>query len=313
MRIAVLLSVYNGEQFLEKQVKTILEQNNVNLDLFIRDDGSIDRSKQIIRLIAARDSRVHFIQGQNVGFKRSFLELLKNPSVADYDYFAFADQDDLWNANKLEVLQERISKLESEDPRIPILLYSNGRIFSDKGEGRRLYQKARNISSFIDACFRPLYGMSFLLNLPLKDILVKTEASNFDLWGHDGWTAIVASAVGKVDFIDQDLVLYRQHGDNASGLKNDYTKLSIGFIFATMRTFKRREQSWAFKLSSLAKELEISLPNKVNAKSLFLIQKLTSSNKNRLPRLQLFLSSKFTAHSTIQNLIIRLLLLKRKI
>lgn len=313
MKIAILLSVFNGELYLGKQVKSILEQKDVKLDLFIRDDGSTDGSRELVESIAATDPRVHLIIGHNVGYKRSFLELVNEPSMSDYDYFAFADQDDLWKMNKLAVLQERIVTLEEKNTHLPIMVYSNGKVFSNQGEGRRLYQRPRIISSFIDASFRPLYGMSFLINLPLRNILVETEASNFDLWGHDGWTAIVASAVGKVDFVDRDLVLYRQHGDNASGLKNDYTKFSLGFLLATMKTIKQREHSWEYKLSSLSEELHVSLSDKVNAQSASLIQRLTSSNENRSARMKLFLSSDFTAHSKVQDLVFRVLLFKWKI
>ncbi len=313
MRIAVILSTYNGGEYVGKQIKSILAQEGVSLDLFVRDDGSTDATKQVVLTLAKHDKRIHFVEGQNLGFKRSFFELLNDSRISNYDYFAYADQDDLWKPNKLSVMEANMVNIENGMTTSPLLLYSNGRVFSDQGLGRRIYQKPRPVTGVIDAVFRPLYGMSFLFNRALRDLLIQTSFSHFNRWGHDGWTAIVASFTGRVMFVNQDLVLYRQHGDNASGLKKDYSKLSEQTFRDMIINFKKRQEDWKYKLSSLADELEVAFSGKHFLKENTIVQRLVSCNEEFVTRMQLLFSKQFTAHSKLQDIVIRSLLLRRKV
>ena len=80
MKVNILLSTYNGEQYLAEQVKSIQEQTYQEWELLIRDDGSSDGTVEIIKQLAARDSRIHFINEshvENVGVIKSFHALLK--------------------------------------------------------------------------------------------------------------------------------------------------------------------------------------------------------------------------------------------
>ena len=94
MKVNILLSTYNGEQFLAEQVKSIQEQTYQEWQLLIRDDGSSDGTVEVIKQLAAQDSRIHFInenQVENVGVIKSFHALLKH---SEADLYCFSDQDD---------------------------------------------------------------------------------------------------------------------------------------------------------------------------------------------------------------------------
>ncbi|MGO3357802.1 MAG: glycosyltransferase [Bifidobacterium crudilactis] len=99
--VAVLLSSYNGEQYIEEQVVSIFQQQNVDVTLFVRDDGSTDATLSILRRLSDRYAGKLFIDpGRNKGYKQSFLKLISQTSDS-FDYYGFADQDDVWDSRKL--------------------------------------------------------------------------------------------------------------------------------------------------------------------------------------------------------------------
>lgn len=99
-KVIVLMSTYNGERHLVEQIESILNQEGVDVRLMIRDDGSNDKTVEI-----ARKYTDDVVVGDNIGFRYSFLELIKNAPEAEY--YALADQDDIWlpeNSNGLLIL-----------------------------------------------------------------------------------------------------------------------------------------------------------------------------------------------------------------
>ena len=109
--VQVLMSTYNGEKYIRRQIDSILNQKDVAIHLLIRDDGSTDSTCEIIRSYAEKYSdQVEVTMGSNIGYKKSFLTLIQ--LAGDYDYYAFADQDDYWKPDK-EIAS--IRKMEADD------------------------------------------------------------------------------------------------------------------------------------------------------------------------------------------------------
>ena len=109
MRIAVLMSSYNGEQYIKEQIDSILNQKGkFNIDIYVRDDGSFDNTIHILEDYQKK-GLIKFCGGENIGPAKSFLTLL---ALADgYDFYAFADQDDIWFENKIESAILKIEKI----------------------------------------------------------------------------------------------------------------------------------------------------------------------------------------------------------
>lgn len=105
--IAILLSTYNGEKFIKKQIDSLIAQTFSNWKLYIRDDGSTDKTISIIEEICESDNRIFLYKETNIGVKASFLSLL---SRVEADYYFFCDQDDFWYDNKIEKTLEYASK-----------------------------------------------------------------------------------------------------------------------------------------------------------------------------------------------------------
>ena len=121
-RLAILLSTFNGEAFLSEQLDSILQQSFTDFIIVARDDGSVDRTPGILTRYAAEHAGRLFIlpdEGSNLGAKASFAALMqyvlehKSELGLTRAYMMFADQDDIWAANKIEIMITEIIKIDS--------------------------------------------------------------------------------------------------------------------------------------------------------------------------------------------------------
>ena len=111
MKVCVLISTYNGERFLEEQIASIIAQKGVEVDILVRDDGSSDMTCSLLERWQ-KEGKLKWYKGENLGFARSFMNLLKTAS--GYDYYAFCDQDDIWLEDKLQRAVTALEKIEDK-------------------------------------------------------------------------------------------------------------------------------------------------------------------------------------------------------
>ena len=195
-----------------------------------RDDGSEDSTPGILARYAAAHTGRFFIlpdEGANLGAKASFAALMqyvlehKSELGLARAYMMFADQDDIWVADKIEIEFNSLLRLEQEEARrIPALVHSDLEVVDR--EGKRLaasyiaYQGLRiQRDSLVNQVQSNLVtGCTAVINeeLAIKVLPIPAQAIM-----HDWWIAIAAVAYGRRLFIDQPLVRYRQHDANAIG------------------------------------------------------------------------------------------------
>lgn len=125
--VAVMLSTYNGERYLEELLQSISKQQCVNLKLFIRDDGSTDKTLEIINKWNKKINIELLGDNENLGAAQSFWKLCKY--VKDFDFYAFCDQDDIWDSDKLICAIEQLKNKKN-----PALYFCNERIVDSKGK-----------------------------------------------------------------------------------------------------------------------------------------------------------------------------------
>lgn len=213
--VAVLLSSYNGERFIREQIDSILAQKNVSVRIFIRDDGSTDKTCNIIN---GYGSRVTLFAENNIGVGNSFMNLLYKAGTSA-DYYAFCDQDDVWLPEKLWQAVQKISGYT-----IPALYCSNQLLTDSKGNitGKR-YNSPVNTTYMQILCNNRITGCTMLWNGPLQRILIQEQRKpSQELLIkriHDVWVAMVASVTGKILYDSNAHILYRQHESNAVGAK----------------------------------------------------------------------------------------------
>ena len=248
--IDILLSTYNGEQFLSEQIESIIHQSFTDWKLIIRDDGSSDSTNAIIdSYCAVYPQKVIKINGpsSNIGVILSFELLLKQSKS---DYTMFCDQDDVWLLNKIEESMLAISALEKKNTRAtPLLIHTDLEVVSTtlKTLYPSLFDCANIHTELLDS--NPYYlgicnsitGCTILINkaarlcsLPFpKNIIM-----------HDAWLGVsVLLNKGIIKAIPKSLIKYRQHNQNTIGvtayqpIRNKGLKAISGFFKTNRKIF----------------------------------------------------------------------------
>lgn len=211
-RVQVLLSTFFGESYLKYLMDSLLAQDYPNLEILIRDDGSKDRTIDLLQEYAASRNEINIICGKNLGFIQSFFKLfeLADPSA---DYFALCDQDDVWLPDKISRSIQLLRSYPSEKP----LLYCSRLTLVDKELKWLSYspipKKGLSFNNALVEC--SVLGCTMVLNR--AGYLLLKEFPKRSVYGHDWWLYLAISAFGKIIYDRESRILYRQHENNLFG------------------------------------------------------------------------------------------------
>lgn len=216
-KVAVLLAAYNGMRWLEEQVASILEQSGVEVTIYISVDPSTDGTEVWCAKLATNLSNVILLPsvGRFGGASRNFFRLIRDVDVGNFEFFAFADQDDIWYADKL---QHAVSRLERQRADA---YSSNVTAFWLDGK-KNLLDKAQPQVAW-DYLFEAAGpGCTYVLTRRLFESIKLSVVSNWDaLQGvslHDWFFYAYARSHGYRWFIDPVPSMdYRQHDSNQVG------------------------------------------------------------------------------------------------
>ena len=217
MKVNILMSTYNGQQFLAEQIRSIQEQSYADWTLFIRDDGSSDNTKEILKDFERQDSRIHIIdsdKSDNLGVIKSFHKLVNHDRA---DFYFFSDQDDVWLPNKLE-LSLKVAQNYPAD--LPLMVYMDLKVVNQDLEIMtesmvKSQSHHANTELVQELTENTVTGGVAMINHTLAEMWQETD----DILMHDWYLALLASAFGNLVFIDQPGELYRQHSDNVLGAR----------------------------------------------------------------------------------------------
>ena len=218
-KVDILLATYNGEKYLSEQIESILNQTYKEFQLLISDDGSSDKTREIIEKYSKKDKRVKiFFQKENLGIVGNFEFLLKK---VENPYFMFSDQDDIWDLNKIKKSINKIEQSKAD------LIYTDLEVVdSNLNTTYNSYWKLKNIYNKVKKYnnFESLYLNNFVTGctiLAKKEIILEVlplpKNSKYVL--HDYWLPLIISQKGKIDYIEEPLIKYRQHKNNKVGSK----------------------------------------------------------------------------------------------
>lgn len=221
--VAVVLSSFNGEKFISAQIDSILKQEGVDVTLLIRDDGSTDRTVEIVEKFVANYKNIKLIKGNNIGFAASFLQGIKE-LTSTYDFYAFSDQDDIWMKDKLLIA---INGLNGIDSNSKCLLYASGLHVVDENLNF-LYEhtfKGIKISMGSALSRQRLAGCTMVFNYKLYELISKIDVSCIKKCklSHDGLVYFSCLMCGgQVKFEPYGRIMYRRHDgtvtENGKGL-----------------------------------------------------------------------------------------------
>ena len=246
-RVLVLISTYNGEKYIKEQLESIENQEGVRVSILIRDDGSTDKTIDIINDFIVQHPNINLISDCNIGYAKSFMTLVRIASNEDFDYFAFCDQDDVWCSNKLSTAISNICNYNDR----PALYLSQAIIVDENLNPMKssFHKRIVALGPALEHNFA--IGCTMVFNKKLCD-LCNTDFEKMNLTcGHDSWVFLVALATGSFVFFDENgYVKYRQHGKNASG-KITSLKQALRAIKKILFKWKNARSDTARKLLSL--------------------------------------------------------------
>lgn len=214
-KVLVLMSTYNGDKYLEEQLNSIFNQNNVSISILVRDDGSTDNTLTILDKWKEK-AQLDYYTGENKKSALSFFDLILH--AQDYDYYAFSDQDDVWLPNKLISALEQLEKVEKHNP---AMYFSQLTYVDDKlNIMEKQFVFSEYLYSFSQALIKNMVaGCTLVYNAKLGEILKSYVPENISM--HDRWIYLVCSAVGgKIIFDKKSYILYRQHSSNVTRHNN---------------------------------------------------------------------------------------------
>lgn len=223
--ISILLSTYNGEIYLTEQLDSLIAQTHPHWVLYVRDDGSTDKTVEIIKEYAHKDHRIIPLQDPvaHRGPKDSFVWML---SQIESDFYMFCDQDDFWLPTKIEV---SFNKIKDMSPTTPVLTCTDlqladqhlGTLQESMWDAHKLTRLVDNPDGLKIATMFP--GCTMLFNKKARDLALQ-ETYPFPM--HDSLISFVtAKQHGSIIPIHQALIKYRQHPHNVVGLYSGKERL----------------------------------------------------------------------------------------
>ncbi len=215
-KVAILLCTHNGGDYLKDQLATIALQKFVNWKIFASDDGSKDTTVELLKEFQRKygTNRIEIYDGPCKGPTSNFLYILSK-AIGSCDYFAFCDQDDRWNADKLMVAIKSLDSLNNE---APTLYCGATKYISADGKFLQNSYVFQKPPSFGNALVQSIAGgNTMVFNYASAKLLARTPVDQ-RLIAHDWWLYILVSAHEGVIVYDQNsYVDYRQHNNTLIG------------------------------------------------------------------------------------------------
>jgi glycosyltransferase involved in cell wall biosynthesis len=222
MKISVLMATHNGAKHVEEQLMSILSGSRLPDEMVIVDDGSTDRTPALVQAMVHAWPDLQWVfsnNGSNLGASLTFANAVK---LSTGDLLFFADQDDVWAANKAECFET----LFSNKPEL-LMAYSDGSIVDQdlRPTGQTIFSTRKHADlqaggsrQALDIAANPdIKGCTMALNGAFaRTLFAGTDKRAFACWGHDHWAALFAYGLGEVAVIGQELILHRFHAKNTS-------------------------------------------------------------------------------------------------
>jgi glycosyltransferase involved in cell wall biosynthesis len=259
-RISIAFATFNGEKYITDQLESLVAQTLRPAELVVCDDGSQDRTLELVEAFARRAPfpvRINRNE-QRLGYRANFM---KAAGLCTGDLIAFCDQDDVWDKRKLELVA---AQFDSSDV---LLVYHNAWIASADLKPTQLalqphVVKRLRCGSLPSPWFYPC-GHSVVFRrhlLPISDLWAESIDPNGPsaVMAHDQWFFWLATTLGDTKFVDEPLVSYRQHGRNTYGLplivsRLDYFRPSFlrSRLAASADIYRNHQEAAANRISLL--------------------------------------------------------------
>lgn len=226
----MLMSTYNGHKYLAEQIDSIFKQRGVEVNLYVRDDGSTDNTVEILEKLKGKYEQITIYAGENIGWKKSFIWLLQNVQE-NADFYAFADQDDVWKESKLEAA---VLRLEGDNG-FPGVYCSNLTFVDENRNKLNIRWKKRYKTPNELHCIVNGFGMgnTIVFDRKMLELLRKGRLADTGKISHDVLVSVIGVYLARIVFDEESHILYRIHGNNSGTKSRDIiARLSRAFDYS---------------------------------------------------------------------------------
>lgn len=308
--ISILMATYNGGKFIAEQIESLINQTLTEWKLFINDDGSDDDTIRIVNSYQKKDPRIQLLPStaHNLGARDNFAHLMQTTKAG---YIMFCDQDDVWLPEKVQLTFELMQKCEGDyGPQTPLLVHTDCRVVGLQQQtlapSFSQYQRMKHVEenplrilltqNFVTGC-------TVMINRALLNIALPVPR---EAVMHDWWLALVAASAGRIRFLEQPTVLYRQHQQNVAGAK----KLLSGLNFKRLlNPIKLEEELKTLMIQDCALARHLSNIPHLNTPRL-LGDYLDAAGRNGFAALRCAVKYRIAKQGIFRNILYYLLLLR---
>lgn len=225
--VAIFLATYNGEKYLKEQLASIKSQDHTNWTLHITDDGSTDKTLDIIAEFSKSVTQtVKVYEGPRKGFAQNFLNLVRNTDITA-SFFAFCDQDDIWKQDKISYALDCV---RSHREKKATVFFSRTELINEVNECIGFSPLFNKKPSLNNALIQSIGGgNTMLFNSETRQLIAKIPLE-MKVISHDWITyQIVEACGGTVIYSEKPTILYRQHESNIIGSNKGLRNLILRF------------------------------------------------------------------------------------
>lgn len=248
--VDIVLATYNGERYLNELIGSILAQSHRNIRLVISDDGSQDQTIPILRKWERADPRI--LIANTIAQGGPVANFAKGLEFTSARYLMFADQDDVWMPGKVAMMLAELQRLEEREPKKegePALSFSDAvvvdgdlQLISSSFYKLHELKPSNNFDPRYLLWQCTIYGCTVIFNRALYEICLPIPS---DVPMHDQWLALHAALYGKLSFLNEQTINYRQHGHNVIGAKKTSTFYkAINIIAYLIRIHATAQKIW---------------------------------------------------------------------
>jgi glycosyltransferase involved in cell wall biosynthesis len=299
-KVAVLLSTYNGDKYLDDFLYSLGKQEWNNLTLIARDDGSSDKTLQILTRYQ-ENSRFNFQildSDGHLGAAQSYLRLLGDAG-GGFEYYAFSDQDDVWLPEKIT---RAVGKLKQISKDIPAL-YCSRLEYVDKDLYHLKWSTIPRSIGFGNAMVENIAaGCTIVINKSARALILSCLPSKCLM--HDWWCYLTISCFGQIVFDDHSAIKYRQHRSNVIGAA---TTIADDISRRVNRFF--RSDGGVFRFSDQVKAFIDSNEDRIPEEQQGILDLVISGKSLIKDRVRLARSKKIWRQRKIDDVIMRILIL----
>jgi glycosyltransferase involved in cell wall biosynthesis len=219
--VEVLLATFNGSEHIAEFLNSLSNQEGVSIHLKVSDDGSSDRTLEIIESYKSKFESVSIEKGPLLGPMENFFSLIEKASL---DYIALADQDDIWFSNHL---YNSCTRVMGKTPKITFSRVSEFKKISNKN--LKVWPKKLNIKTIENLIFEnQIRGCTIVFNKSFLELVKQSKPKKAIM--HDWWLALLGLSTNSLIINTSSEVMYRIHKNNFIGTTPSFHKKLLRFI-----------------------------------------------------------------------------------